>query len=603
MTAAPPPTPAALVPPTRGRARPQSRWVLAAPPDREVVASLERELLLPSAVCHLLAARGHTAPEAAKRYLRPRLEQLHEPGRLAGVPIAAERLARAVRAGETVFVHGDYDVDGMCSTTLLVRVLRGLGGNAIPFIPHRIRDGYDLTDAGVRAAIEAKASVVVTCDCGTSALGPVEALCAAGIDVIVSDHHLPGRAHALPNCLAVLNPNLPDGDYPAPDRGLAAVGVAFKLALAVSRLLGGPDAAVLRLLDLVALATIADIAPLRGENRVLARYGLRMLAESTLPGIRALVRAAGLDGKPLTAGRVGFILAPRLNAVGRLGHALRGVELLTTDDEHQANVIARELEELNRQRQEIDRATLDAARRQVDALDLDRTWGLVLAGDGWHPGVIGIVASRIVEETARPAVLVALEDGVGKGSGRSIPTFDLHAALSACDAEGLFQRFGGHRAAAGVTLDAAKVPAFAERFNAVARERLTAEDLVPEVRVDLELPIDDATEDLEVLLRHFEPFGLGNAAPVLVSRDVPLAGAPRPVGSDGLRLKLRRAAGELDAIGWGLISRAAALDPRATVDVAYRLERDEFRGESRLQARLVDVVPAGAALLAAPRPR
>jgi single-stranded-DNA-specific exonuclease len=566
------------------------------PPDPEVVAALGRELMLPASVCHLLAARGHVAPDAAKRYLRPRLEQLHDPGRLAGVAVAAERLARAVRAGETLFVHGDYDVDGMCSTSLLVRVLRGLGGRAVPFIPHRLTDGYDLTDAGVRAAIEAKASVVVTCDCGTSALGPVEALCQAGIDVIVSDHHLPGRGHALPSCLAVLNPNLPESDYPTPDRGLAAVGVAFKLALAVSRLLAGPDAAVLRLLDLVALATIADIAPLRGENRVLARYGLRMLAESTLPGIRALVRAAGLDGKPLTAGRVGFILAPRLNAVGRLGHALRGVELLTTDDDHQAHAIARELEELNRQRQELDRATLDAARRQVDAIDLDATYGLVLAGDGWHPGVIGIVASRVVEDTARPAVLVAVEDGLGKGSGRSIPAFDLHSALSACDAAGLFQRFGGHRAAAGVTLDAAKIPAFAERFNAVARERLTREDLVPEVRVDLELPLDDATDDLELLLRHFEPFGVGNAAPVLVSRNVALAGAPRLVGGDGLRLKLRRASGgELDAIGWNLASRAPALDPRVPVDVAYRLERDEFRGESRLQARLVDVVPAGAA--------
>jgi single-stranded-DNA-specific exonuclease len=375
------------------------------------------------------------------------------------------------------------------------------------------------------------------------------------------------------------------------------VGVAFKLALAVSRLLGGPDAAVMRLLDLVALATIADIAPLRGENRVLARYGLRMLAESTLPGIRALVRASGLDGRPLTAGRVGFILAPRLNAVGRLGHALRGVELLTTDDEHEAHAIARELEELNRQRQEIDRATLDAARRQVDALDLDETYGLVLAAEGWHPGVIGIVASRVVEETARPTVMVAIEDGVGKGSGRSIPAFDLHAALSACDASGLFQRFGGHRAAAGVTLDAARIPAFAERFNEVARERLTAEDLVPEVRVDLELPIDDATDDLELLLRHFEPFGVGNAAPVLVSRNVQVAGAPRLVGGDGLRLKLRRAAGELDALGWGLAPRAASLDLRLPVDVAYRLVRDEYRGERRLQASLVDVAqsPAGAA--------
>jgi single-stranded-DNA-specific exonuclease len=560
-----------------------------------VVAGLAHDLRLPDAVCRLLAARGHDAGEAVRRYLRPRLEQLNAPDRLGGVAVAAERLARAVRAGETVLVHGDYDVDGMCSTALMTRVLRAVGGRVVPFIPHRLHDGYDLTDAGVRAAVDVGASVVLTCDCGTSAHEPVAALCAAGVDVIVSDHHLPGHGRGVPACLAVLNPNLPDGEYPEADRGLCAAGVAFKLALATVQALGANDAVVWRQLDLVALATIADIAPLRGENRVLARYGLKLLADSENAGIRALVRAAGLDGKPLTAGRVGFILAPRLNAVGRLGHALRGVELLTTDDEHAAHAIARELEELNRQRQELDRATLDQARRQADALALDDTYGIVLAGDGWHPGVIGIVASRIVEEFARPAVLVALEGGVGKGSGRSIPRFDLHSALTECDAGGLFERFGGHRAAAGVTLAADRVGAFAERFNAVARARLTRDDLVPELRVDLELPIDEVTDELEAMLRHFEPHGVGNAAPVLVSRQVELAAPPRRVGEDGVRLKLRRGAQELDAIGWGLAARAAGLLAGQHVDVAFRLERDEFRGESRLQARLADVVPAGAA--------
>ncbi len=552
-----------------------------------------QDLRLPDAVSRLLAARGYRAGDAVRRYLRPRLDQLHAPDRLDGIRAAADRLAEAVRRGETVLVHGDYDVDGMTSTALMTRVLRAVGGKVVPFIPHRLRDGYDLTDAGVRAAVDAGAQVVLTCDCGTSAHGPVGALCAAGIDVIVSDHHLPGHGRGAPACFAVLNPNLPESDYPEADRGLCAAGVAFKLALALVQALGVNDAIVWKQLDLVALATIADIAPLKGENRVLARYGLKLLAESQNAGLRALVRASGLDGKPLTAGRVGFILAPRLNAVGRLGHALRGVELLTTDDEHVAHAIARELEELNRQRQELDRATLDEARRQVDRLDLDATYGLVLAGEKWHPGVIGIVASRIVEETARPAVLVALEDGVGKGSGRSIARFDLHAALTECDADGLFQRFGGHRAAAGITIAADRIERFAQRFDEVARARLTPEDLVPELRVDLELPIEEVTEDLEAMLRHFEPHGMGNAAPVLVARDVELGATPKRVGEDGVRLKLRRADGrELDAIGWGLAQRAEGLLPGMRVDAAFRLERDEFRGVSRLQARLADVVPA-----------
>ena len=575
------------------RPRPRPRWVVAPPPDRATVVSLVAGLQLPETVCQLLAVRGHHAVDGAKHYLRPRLDQLHAPDRLRGVPRAAERLATAVRDGETVLVHGDYDVDGMCSTAIMVRVLRAVGGKVVPFIPNRLTDGYDLTDAGVRAAAAAGATVVLTCDCGTSAHGPVAALCEAGVDVIVSDHHLPGHGRDVPVCHAVLNPNAPGSDYPDVDRGLCAAGVAFKLALALVRALGANDAVVWRQLDLVALATVADVAPLRGENRVLARYGLKLMSDTPNVGLRALLRAAALDGKPLTAGRIGFILAPRLNAVGRLGSALRGVELLTTEDPHAANLIARELEELNRRRQELDQSTLDAARRQLDQLDLDSTYGLVIAGEGWHPGVIGIVASRVVEETGRPAVLVAVENGVGKGSGRSISAFDLHDALTACDARGLFHRFGGHKAAAGVTLDAAKIPAFAEAFAAVARDRLTRDQLVPELRVDLELPLGDVTDALEATLRHLEPHGMGNAAPVLAVRGARLTAPPRPIGRDGVRLAFRTPdGGEIGAIGWGMIDRVDGLDVHTPVDIAFRLERDDYRGADRLQLRLADVVPA-----------
>ena len=572
--------------PRAPRARPRARWILPPAPDPAAVELLARELRLPDVVCRLLLARGHASTDAAKRFLRPRMEQLHDGAQLAGLPEAVERLARAVRGGETIFVHGDYDVDGICSTTLLTRSFRALGGVVVPFIPRRLEDGYDLTDAGVRAAIEAKAAVVVTCDCGTSARLPVRSLCEAGIDVIVSDHHLPGGP--LPECLAVLNPKRPGCDYP--DKDLAAVGVAFKLALAVARAMGASENLVYHQLDLVALATIADIAPLRGENRVFARYGLKLLQETTNPGLRALIRASGLDGKPLTAGRVGFILAPRLNAAGRIGHALRGVELLTTTDEHTANRIARELEEQNRARQDLDRRMLDEALRKVDALDLEQTYGIVLADERWHAGVIGIVASRIVEETGRPTVLVAIQNGEGKGSGRSIPAFDLHGALGEC--RDLLVRYGGHRAAAGVTVLPSQVDAFARRFAEVARGRLAAGDLVPELRIDQEVAIDDVTEDLESLLKHFEPFGMGNPAPVLLARGVRLASAPRPVGKDGLRLKIATSRGELDALAWGMAPRAGELDVATPLDIAFRLERDEYGGQSRLQARIADFRPA-----------
>jgi single-stranded-DNA-specific exonuclease len=547
------------------------------------VQALATELHLPTAVCQLLCLRGYGDVELAKRYLRPRLDQLHDPAAMLDLDKAVTRLRDAIRAGDLIMVHGDYDVDGICSTTLLLRAIRAFGGNATPFIPRRLEDGYDLSMAGVRAAIEAHASVLITCDCGTNALEPVRVACEAGIDVIISDHHLPSGP--LPECLAVLNARRPGCPYP--DKDLAAVGVAFKIALALARALGQSDAPVYEMLDLVALATIADVAPLRGENRVLARLGLRALEHTANPGLRALIRAAGLDGTRLTAGRIGFILAPRLNAVGRLGHALRGVELLTTESEHEANAIARELEELNRQRQELDRRTLDRAFPLLRDIDLDTTYGIVLAEEGWHPGVIGIVASRLVEELCRPVVLVALNGQEGKGSGRSISAFDLHAGLDAC--RDLLIRFGGHRAAAGLTVHTDRVAEFACRFNEVARARLVADDLTPEVHVDLEVPLTEATADFEALLRHFEPFGAGNASPVLASRGVRLAMPARTVGRGHLKLRLICDGTAIDAIGWGMGALAAELDVATPFDVAFRLERNEWNGEQRLQAKLADI--------------
>ena len=570
----------------RPRARGAARWILPKRPDPAVVAALGSSLNVPEPVARLLVMRGYGDDESAKKFLRPRLDQLHDALLLKGADKAVERLANASLNGETVMVHGDYDVDGICSTTIMTKVLRQFGAKAIPFIPRRIEDGYDLSSAGVQAAIDAGAQVVLTCDCGTSAVEPVAALCRAGIDVIVSDHHLPGSA--LPDCLAVLNPNQSGCDYP--DKHLAAVGVAFKLALALAKRLGKNDAFIWRMLDLVALATVADVARLNGENRVMVRYGLRMLAASENVGLRAMVRAAGLDNKVLTTGRVGFILAPRLNAVGRIGHAIRGVQLLMTDDVHEANAIARELEELNAQRQELDRKTLQEAREMVEAMDLPSTFGIVLARDGWHPGVIGIVASRIVEEFGRPTILIALDGDTGKGSGRSNSVMDLHRALG--ETKDLLIRFGGHRAAAGVTISRDRVKEFAARFNTVASTMLKPEDLLPEVKIDMEIAIAGANDELEKMLRHFEPFGIGNPTPVLVARDVSLAAPPRLVGQDGLKLRLKTGGGELEAIGWGMADRIAEFDIAKKVDIAFRLERDEYRGESRLQARIADIVPS-----------
>ena len=571
------------------RRRAAARWLRAPRPDADAVRALQASLRLPEALCALLAARG-LDDDAARRYLRPQYEHLADPYALKDLDVAVARLQRAVEQRETILVHGDYDVDGMCSTSLMVRALRALGGVVTPFIPDRKTDGYDLGPAGVAAAQDVGAGVVLTCDCGTSAAPSVRALQEAGIDVIVSDHHLPGGP--LPPALAVLNPRRPDDT--SPDKDLAAVGVAFKLALALTRAMGGNENVVLNMLDLVALATVADVAPLRGENRVFVRRGLPMIRESKSVGLRALVRAAGLDGKEITAGRVGFILAPRLNALGRIGKAIEGVRLLLCDREDEANQLARQCEEFNRERQELDRRILDEALKRVGAMDLDETYGLVLHGAGWHPGVIGIVASRVVEQTGRPAVLIAVQDGVGKGSGRSISAFDLHAALQACG--DLLIKHGGHKAAAGLTIDPAQLDAFTARFNAVARERLTPEDLVPEIRVDLELPLDQADDELEEVLRHLEPCGIGNPGPVFSSRGVSILGGPDRIGSDGVKLRLATPRGPLEAVGWGLAHRAGELVAARgrTVELAYKLDRNEYRNASTLQAQIVDFRVEGA---------
>src|SRR6185503_10473359 len=319
---------------------------------------------------------------------------------------------------------------------------------------------------------------------------------------------------------------------------------------------------------------------------VFARHGLSVMHETKNVGLRALIRASGLDKKPITSGRVGFILAPRLNAAGRVDSAMKGVELLLSPDEATANPIARELEELNGHRQQLDREVLDQAREMVRAMDLEQTYGIVLAAEGWHPGVIGIVASRIVEEFGRPTILIALEGDEGKGSGRSISPFDLHSGISEC--RELLLRFGGHRSAAGVTVARDRVQLFADRFNQVARETLTPEDLVPELRADLEVSLQDVTEALEKLLRHVEPCGIGNPSPVLIARAVRVAGPPKVVGKDGIRVLLHQHDTQLTALGWGMAARVPELSVGGSIDVAFKLERDEWNGESRLQARLVD---------------
>lgn len=568
------------------------RWVARATPAPGIAEALAASLSLPATVCRLLALRGYHDPENAKHYLKPKLEGLHDPFAFAGMAAAVERLLQAVRAGERILVHGDYDVDGICAATLYTRVLRACGANVVPFVPHRLTDGYDLSEAGVREAVRAGASVILTGDCGIVAHQAIDAANSAGIDVIVTDHHTPGDR--LPNAVAVVNPNRPDCGYP--DKGLAGAGVAFKLCQALAPNFGIQQSELWYYLDLVALATIADLAPLTGENRTLARYGLKVLKQSRIPGLRALLQTAGLADHPtLAAGQISHVLAPRINAVGRMDNAARGVELLLEEDDARALDLAKGLEEENRTRQEVDRATLKQALELLERdFDPDRHRAIVIAAPDWHPGVIGIVASRVVETLHRPTVLIALnEDGTrGRGSARSIPAFHLYNALLSCAHH--LDRFGGHKYAAGLEIQAQRIPAFREELQAYAYERLTPDDLIPELDYDLDVRLSEANAELHRLLRHFGPYGVGNPSPVFVARGVHVVGYPREVGDGHAKLDLRQDDARLQAIGFRLAPLIRELDvTRAPIDVAFHLQTDRWNGNEYLQARLLDVRLSG----------
>jgi single-stranded-DNA-specific exonuclease len=551
-------------------------------------ARLASELRLHPLAARVLATRGLGDPAAAEAFLAVRLADLPDPFGMAGMEAAVGRIARAVEGGERIACYGDYDVDGVTSTALLAGFLRAAGADVVTYTPHRLVEGYGLNSAAVAKLAGQGARLLVTLDCGITSVEEVRAAAGLGVDAIVVDHHtVPVE---LPAAAAILNPHQPGCAYPAKE--LAAVGVTFALAMALRRRLrergrfgeGRPEPNLREALDLVALGTVADVVPLVGANRILVRWGLQELARSRRPGLRALKRVAGIaDGTPVSAGQVGFRLAPRINAAGRLDDAGRGVRLLLEDDPERARALAEDLDRENQARQEIERHMLDEAVVDAIARVREGARGLVLARDGWHPGVVGIVAARIAERFHRPTVLVGVgEDGTGKGSGRSVDGFHLYDALAACAAH--LTRFGGHRHAAGVTVAREAVPRFRQAFEAYASARIADEDLVPRCRIDGWVDEADLTDRAAEDLARLGPFGAGHPEPVFALRGA--ASRARTVGAGGAHLKLALGNG-LDAIGFGLGERLGACS--GPVEAAFSLGFDEWDGSRRLQLRLRDV--------------
>jgi len=532
-------------------------------------------------------ARGFSDPGDAKAFLRPLLSALHSPDLIKDLPRSVDRLLSAIDNDETILVHGDFDVDGMAGTALFTRWLTKLGGTAVPFVPNRLTDGYDFGPAGLKAAREAKASLVLTVDCGIVAHEAVEEASAQGIEVIITDHHQPGST--IPSAFAVVDPAREDCTYPAP--GLCGTGVAFKVCQGLAAARGLSEEDLYPLLDLVGLATIADLVPLVGENRILAKYGLKALAQTQNLGLSALMSDAGITPSEISSGTVGFALAPRLNAIGRIGDPGLGLRLLLTEDEDEARHLAHRAGTLNKERQETDRRILEEALEQLSqSYDPNEDFGVVLQGDGWHPGVIGIVASRVAERIHRPVVMAAADGERVRASARSIPEFDLLEGIRACGEH--LDRFGGHRQAAGMDFHRGKLPAFREAFNQAARVVLEGKDLRPTVKPELEVALGEVSDDLHRYLQYLEPHGMGNPRPVLEARGLTLSGRARVVGSNHLKLRLRGGGDELEAIGFGLADRIPPENlGRGPVDVAFQIQENEYRGVRRLQARIKDIRP------------
>jgi len=543
------------------------------------VEALCAEAKVSPIVARLLALRGITAANAAN-FLSPSLDHLHSPYLMRGMTAAVKRLSAAIANKEGILIYGDYDVDGTTAVVILKTAIELCGGAADFHVPHRIKEGYGIKDDVIERAAAAGIKVVISVDTGIRAFQAAETARRVGIDLIVTDHHLPEAHEGVPNAWAVLNPNQQGCDYPCKE--LCGAGVAFKIAQALfAKFKDQVDQAKLipSFLKMVAIATIADAVPLVGENRTIARLGLEGLRRPVNGGLKALMEVSGLNGeRAVNAGDVGFRLGPRINAAGRMDVARDVIELFTCKDQARCKDIAEKLNQLNLERQtEEQRIVAEIEERLAAEPDLTGKFCMVFDGDGWHRGVVGIVASRVVEKTGRPALVIAKDAEEAHGSGRSITAFHLLNALESC--HDLFTRFGGHAHAVGFAMPSKDVPALKQRLNTYAQAMLKPEDLLPELNIDAEIPLSSVTPELLDSLGRLEPFGHGNREPVFFSCGVSLLMPPRILKEKHIKLRVNqrlpntKASFNYEAVGWRMAERAVteALQPGDTLDVAYKV--------------------------------
>ncbi len=565
---------------------PEKRWKIREVIDDYTTRSLADSLNISEVLARLLVLRDIRTFTQARNFFRPTVESINDPFLMDGMEPATYRVIQALTENELITIYGDYDVDGTCSTALLYLFLKELDANVEYYIPKRLTEGYGISAAGVEYIKSRGTSLMIAVDCGITAIEETELVNKLGMDLIICDHHQPKEQ--IPNAYAVLDPLKPVCNYPF--KYLSGAGIAFKLAQGVAERIGKRDMPM-QYLDLVALAAAADIVPLIDENRTLVSEGIKIINDNPRPGVEALISKSNIHPGNLNTGQIVFTLAPRINAVGRLGDAERAVQLMITKDKAEALKLAQVLETENYERRKIDVDTFDNALQLVEStIDLKEELSIILHQEAWHPGVIGIVASRLVEKYYRPTIMLTTVDGVAKGSARSISNFNIYEALKKC--EDLLIHFGGHQAAAGLAVEVDKIEEFKTKFNQIVRETVTEADLFPEVYIDSKLKFSEITPKFLRIIEMFSPFGPGNMRPLFLSEEVAVSGTPRIVGNDHLLIALKQNGCEkvFDCIGFNMGSYCNIAGKEGQLlDVVYSIDKSVRDGRVFPQFKIKDL--------------
>ena len=563
----------------------KTNWIMKNRPDKERVDEISKKLNVPTIIVDILINRGFDSEDEIKGLLYPKIEDMYDPFLMKDMEKAVIRINQAIERKEKIMIFGDYDVDGITSTALIYNFLVENGLSPDYFIPNRVDDGYGFSKKGINLAIERNIDVIITVDCGITGLKEVDYANKHSIDVIITDHH--EVMENIPSAVAILNPNRFDDKYPF--KYLAGVGVVLKLIQGFLKYKNKDFLDIKKYIDLVALGTVADVVPLIDENRIITYFGIEAIKVTNNQGLKALCDVSGISKEKLTSFHIGFALAPRINAAGRMSDANEAVRLFISEDECESNIIAHNLNEENIKRKKIDQEVFDETIEIIEKKELYKKNTIILAGENWHEGVIGIVASRLVEKYYKPVIMLSLTDNMGKGSGRSIPDFHMYNAL--IKTSNLLESFGGHKLAAGITIKRENIEKFISEFEKIAENSLLEDEKIRSIEIDAEIPLNEINDNLEKKLRLLAPFGYGNPMPLLVTKDVNILGYPIIFKNKHLRFTTGYGNHTLDCIWFNAVKKlsSAIIDDKNIVNLAFYIKRNNFQGKDEIQLQIKDI--------------